>query len=225
MNRETGKELDPIGRRCLLALVLLCVASLIAHLACFPALPDIVPTHFGASGEVNGWGSKWGTLLLDALPLGLLVLFRLVPRIDPRGNAYEKFGGAYRIFVIMLTGFMVIMTWTTEAMTFGWVSSTDTGKLFPLFTGVLLVVIGNYLPRVRHNYTMGVRTPWALQDPENWRRTQRFGGIWFVVSGLAFIASGILDGGVAGVIISFTLTIAGGLATFAYSYLLWRNSR
>ena len=56
--------------------------------------------------------------------------------------------------------------------------------------GALFVGVGNYLPRMRQNYTFGVRTPWALADETNWKRTQRVGGISFMVLGVLLVRSG-----------------------------------
>lgn len=57
--------------------------------------------------------------------------------------------------------------------------------------GLLFIGMGNYLPRVKQNYTLGIKTPWALADPENWRRTQRFGGACFMVLGVGLIVMGV----------------------------------
>lgn len=151
---------NPVGKRCLAALAALCLVSLIAHLALFPALPEVVPTHFGVSGEVDGWSDKRMALLLDALPLVLLGLFWLVPRIDPKGEAYAKSGRVYQGFVTLFTLFMIAMTWTTEAAALGWLpSERAVGLAAPVLVGVMLLALGNYLPRVRQNYTFGIKTP------------------------------------------------------------------
>lgn len=217
---------NPVGKRCLAVLAALCLVSLIAHLALFPALPEVVPTHFGVSGEVDGWSDKRMALLLDALPLVFLGLFWLVPRIDPKGEAYAKSGRVYQGFVTLFTLFMIAMTWTTEAAALGWLpSERAVGLAVPVLVGVMLLALGNYLPRVRQNYTFGIKTPWALEDAENWRRTQRFGGVCFMVCGLAFIAEGAMDLGAVGLVASLALTVAAGVACCGYSYLLWRRSR
>lgn len=131
---------NPVGKRCLAVLAALCLVSLIAHLALFPALPEVVPTHFGVSGEVDGWSDKRMALLLDALPLVLLGLFWLVPRIDPKGGAYAKSGRVYQGFVTLFTLFMIAMTWTTEAAALGWLpSERAVGLAVPVFVGVMLL--------------------------------------------------------------------------------------
>lgn len=216
-------RVNPVGRLCWGLLTALCLASLAGHLALFSQLPDVVATHFGVSGEVNGWSSKWVALGLDVLPLALLALLHVVPRIDPRGRNYERFGGVYQAFVVLFTILMVLMTWSTEAVTLGWLEGRSVGLLVPIAVGVLFVAIGNYLPRVRDNYTFGFRTPWALNDSGNWRRTQRAGGVALVASGVAFILAGVLGGGVLWFSIALGVTLAGVLAVYLYSYRIWKR--
>lgn len=220
------QNVNAVSRRCWAALIALCLANLAVHLAFYAQMPDVVPTHWGASGAPDAWGSKAQTLLLDALPLLLLPLFWLTPRIDPKGRAYERSGRVYQGFVALFTVVMAAMTWVTEATVFGWLpSERAAGLVVPVLIGAMFVVMGNYLPRVRQNYTFGIKTPWTLDDPENWRRTQRFGGVCFVVVGLALMAVGLLGGGAAGVIACAAVILLAVTAMFAYSYLLWRRAR
>ena len=81
-----------------LALLALSILSLIGQLLVLPYLPDTVPTHWNAAGEIDGYGSKYTNLFLAALPLLMLGLFALTPRIDPRKESYEKHRKAYDIF-------------------------------------------------------------------------------------------------------------------------------
>ena len=54
-------------------LLAVCVVNMVGHLAVYPALPDTVPTHWGASGEVNGWSSKQSNLIFCVLPRSVLL--------------------------------------------------------------------------------------------------------------------------------------------------------
>ena len=65
-------------------LAVVCVLNFAAHLYFYPSLPDIVPTHWGASGQVNGWGPKSTILFLAALPFATLILFEVIRKIDPK---------------------------------------------------------------------------------------------------------------------------------------------
>ena len=199
---ETTKASTGIPARVWVVLMLLCVLNVVAHLAAMPGLPERIPMHWGADGGVNGWGPRWMASVLGALPLTFLVLFYVVPRIDPKGAAYAKFGGFYQGFVISFTVFMCAISW--------------------FFIGM-----GNYLPRVRQNYTLGIKTPWALDDPDNWGRTHRFGGACFMVVGVSLIVLGFLGGILPEtwiLAVIMVLAIGSVAAMYVYSYLIWRKS-
>lgn len=224
---DTSKN-SGIPARVWAALIAVCVANVVGHLAVLPSLPAQIPVHWGADGTVNGWGPSWTVAALGFLPLVLLATFWLVPRIDPKGAAYAKSGRFYLGFVIAFTVFMCGMTWLSELTVWGVVPQVGAvGTIVTTAVGLLFIGIGNYLPRVRQNYTMGVKTPWALADPENWRRTQRFGGKCFVVMGVGFIAFGFVasalsdEAAAAGIVAIVLIPMA---AMYLYSYLTWRKA-
>ena len=158
----------------------------------------------------------------------MLAMFWVVPRIDPKGAAYAKSGRFYLGFVIAFTVFMCGMTWLSELTVWGVVPQTGAvGAIVTTAIGLLFIGIGNYLPRGRPNYTMGVKTPWTLADPENWRRTQRFGGKCFVAMGVGFIVFGFVasalpdEAAAAGITAIALIPVA---AMYLYSYLTWRKA-
>ena len=89
--------------------------------------------------------------------------------------------------------------------------------------GLLFIGVGNYLPRVKQNYTLGIKTPWALADPENWRRTQRFGGACFMVLGIGLIVMGVAGSVLSSEVVAAVIAVLafGSVgAVYVYSYLL-----
>lgn len=218
---------SPVNRRAWIALGALCIVSFLGHLALFPQLPDIAPTHWDAAGNVDGWSGRMATLGLDLLPLGLLVLFYALPKIDPRGKAYERMGSFYTGVVTLFTVFLICMTWTTELTVFGIIPQNESpiGIFTGVTVGIGLMLLGNYLPKVKRNYSFGCKTPWALDNDQNWRLTHRFGGVAMVLAGLVTVVSGLFSHqmGGAAVVLLLAAVIGSSLATYAYSYLVFRN--
>ena len=211
------------------ALAVLCAVNVAAHLLVMPSLPAQIPTHWGANGAVDGWGPSWMTAALGAVPLLLLVLFYVVPRIDPKGEAYRTSGKFYQGFVIAFTVFMCAISWMGELTVWGVVPAVGAvNLLISGAVGLLFIGVGNYLPRVKQNYTLGIKTPWALADPENWRRTQRFGGACFMVLGFGLIVMGVVGTALSNEIVAAVVAVLalGSVgAMYVYSYLLWRKSQ
>ena len=96
---------------------------------------------------------------------------------------------------------------------------TNISFLTELMIGVLFIVLGNYIPTVKPNYTVGIRTSWALDDPDNWYHTHRFGGKCMVIGGILLIVlSPFMN-----LFIFFIFVFIPVLLPIIYSYLYFRK--
>ena len=207
-------------------LLAVCAVNLLAHLHFYPALPETVATHWGADGTANGWSSKQSTLILDIMPAILVVLMAIIPKIDPKHQNFERFGKVWNVAVVGITLFMIAMTWLTELTTFDLMpdSSNIVGILVGGGLGILFILLGNYMPKIKQNYTFGCRTPWALNDGHNWNRTQRMGGITFIVVGVTLLASALLAkllGDMGTMVLILVAVLGGTVWIYLYSYLVY----
>jgi uncharacterized membrane protein len=215
-----------MNRRRLIAFSAVVVAAMVAigAYAWIQLPPDAqVPIHWGPDGTPNGYASKTiGLLLLPLTAAGLAILLAFIPRFEPRRTNLERSGKAYGAIwvgvMLLMAGIQVIVVVTTLGGT------PDMSRLTLLGIGVLYLVIGNYLPKVRPNYMMGIRTPWTLTSDLAWNKTHRIGGRLFVAEGLVFIALGLV--GVAPEVLA--VAIVGGIVIllvvlFAYSYQVWKS--
>lgn len=218
---------NPLNRRTFALLVALCLASLAGHLLLLPHMPAQIPTHWDSAGNVNGWTGREAIIVLDALPLLITVMMYLLPSIDPRGRAYARMGSFYTGFVTLFTLFMIGITWTSELTVFGMLpaSGSPVGAIVSMVLGVGLVLLGNYMPKIKRNYTFGCKTPWALDNDANWRLTHRFCGVAFVLSGLVIAGASIwaLTSGSGATAVILVSVLGSSIATYLYSYLVFRN--
>ena len=213
-----------------IALLALCVASAAAYVFwALPAMPETVPTHWGVDGTADGWDSKGSTIFMGVvMPFLILALLFAVPHFDPRGESFNRFKGIYQGFSAAFTIFMVVMAWITPLTALG-ALPTAGGSIVNVvafgFLGLLLVGLGVAMPHIEPNYTFGVRVPWTLADPENWRRTHRFAGPVFVVMGVATLASALLASTAPELtLVVLLVVLLGGTALVAlYSFLFWRG--
>ena len=95
------------------------------------------------------------------------------------------------------------------------------GTVAPVFVGLLFLILGNYLPKIRRNRTMGIKLPWTLASEENWTRTHRAAGFTWVAAGLLMVVSAFwqLHGPTVTVVL---LALAVGIPVL-YSYLYYRR--
>lgn len=209
-----------------IVLALAVLVNFATYIALLPAMPDQLPSHWGVDG-VDDWNSKEASLAMAALPAIILAVLFIVPRIDPKGRNFERFSGIYRTFVTVLTLFIMAISWAGPLTVWGYLS-TDGAVLNTLligFFGLLFIVLGNYLPRVKPNFTFGIRTPWTLASEEVWRRTHRASGPAFIIAGIATFIAALFASIAPAIAIGVMLVTVLGATAFAgvYSYLAWRK--
>ena len=179
-------------------------------------LPDPMPSHWNASGEVDGWSSK--PFAIFGLPLILLAaqwLCVLGTAADPKKNNHPE-----KILHLVL---WIIPVLSVAMHTFVYLIALGHGVrmevVMPVLIGVIFTIIGNYLPKCKQNYTIGIKIPWTLNNEENWNRTHRFAGRLWVVCGLVIMLTGFFGG----FWIFFAIVLLMVLAPFFYSYMLHRK--
>ena len=116
-------------------LLALCLISLAGHLLILERLPEQIPVHWNAAGEIDGYGPKSMDLIMGAIPLGIWVLMTALPRLDPRRKNYEKHQKAYGILTLLLTLAMIAFSWMTALAGLGY--NVDVGMLIPMVLGVV----------------------------------------------------------------------------------------
>jgi len=184
--------------------------------------PARMPTHWNARGEIDAWGSPASVFILPAAAVLVVALIAVLPRLDPRRANWDRFAGEARVIVNVLVIFLAWVELSTfGSFAFGW--KIDEGRGTLAATGVLLVVIGNYLPRIRSNWWMGIRTPWTLTSDQVWRATHRLGGRTFVGAGAVSVLAALALPKALGVWVAMGAVGLGALVPVVYSYAAWRR--
>ncbi len=181
-----------------------------------------IPVHWNAAGEADRYGGKFeGLMLLPIIGAGTIVLLAVIPRIDPKRINIERSGKAYGMTMIGVIVFLTFLYITTTLQTLGYAVSLN--RILPIGMGIMFMIIGNYMGKVRQNYMFGIRTPWTIASELSWNKTHRMGGWLFFGFGLLFTLFGVISGSAA-----WLLPMIGGLLVLvvilmAYSYYVWRN--
>ncbi|MED3852455.1 SdpI family protein [Priestia megaterium] len=195
--------------------------TLVAWLIALPHLPATMPIHWGANGEADGFATKINAMILT---VGIMVLIyfiiAFVPRIDPRKENYKYFSKTYNIVLnaVLLLFFFVNMSTILQGLGY----NVPMSYIAPIMAGLVFIIIGNYLQRVRSNYFMGIRTPWTLSNETVWKKTHRLSGKLFFIGGLLILISAFLPDGYKSVIMwgSIVLCVA---IPYLYSYLAYKK--
>ncbi|NLY91293.1 MAG: SdpI family protein [Firmicutes bacterium] len=157
----------------------------------YPSLPEKIATHWNVEGEVDGYSNRFtGVFFIPLLTLAFYLLFIFMPLIDPRRKNYPEFIKTYRLVKLAFVLFMTGLHLLTLAFNLGY--DIDISRCVILLLGILFTLLGRGLPRIRHNYFIGIRTPWTLASPSVWTQTHQLGGKLFFWSGLAIIFGTLL---------------------------------
>lgn len=176
-------------KRTLLATSLLALSPILVGLLLWNRLPAQIPTHFSGANTPDDWSSK--ATAVFGMPLFLFAmqwLCFLCTSADPkRQNISPK-------LIRILLWFMAILSPTVicscYAVALG--VNINIGMLVNLLVGIIFLILGNYLHKVKQNYTIGIRIPWALNSEENWNRTHRLSAWIFILGGIVIIANAFL---------------------------------
>ena len=152
-------------------------------------LPDRIATHFGFNNEPDGWTGKGFTVF--GMPLVLLFLHVVALAVSSAENGQMRnlHGKAKYLFWWIVPAVSLLMSAICYGYALG--MAMNIGRVVLLFVGVLFAVTGNYMPKVRRNYSVGIKLPWTIADDENWNRTHRMAAPIWVVCGMALIVCGL----------------------------------
>ena len=179
-------------------------------------LPDQLPIHWNAAGDVDGWASKPFAVFL--MPVFLLVvqwICVIATSVDPKNKNHQS--KILHLVFWMIPVLSVLVHVIEFATAMG--HEVRIEVIMPVFMGLLFVIIGNYMPKCKQSYTIGIKIPWTLNSEENWNRTHRFAGwLWFI-GGLGMMATGFIGGFVA----FFAIALLMVIVPMIYSYILYRK--
>ena len=151
---------------------------------CWNRLPDVMATHFGFNNEANGFSSK--AFAVFGLPLILLAVLwvgAFVTAHDPkRQNISPKM---FSLMLWIAPVISLVAAATIYPVNLGY--ELDIAFFSELLLGLMFIIIGNYLPKARQNYTIGIKIPWTLANEENWNRTHRLAGYLWMICGILMI--------------------------------------
>jgi uncharacterized membrane protein len=194
--------------------------ALFAGLILYAQLPDPMPSHWNAAGEIDGYMSKfWGIFLMPIITIALVPLFLVIPNIDPLKANIAKFRGAFNWFIVAFVAYMLFIYGLTLAAALG-VQFNMTVMLLPV-VGLLFIGVGYMMGQAKRNFFIGIRTPWTLSSDTVWAETHKLGSKLFMLGGVVTIISAFL--GENGIWLMLVAMLVAAFAPMVYSYILWRR--
>lgn len=185
----------------------------------YPHLPARVPDHWDLAGHVDGWTSRWWAVATPVLVLlGLMLLTWLLPVISPRRFEITPFARVYTGLMLVIEGVIVVISVCVLLAGAGYAVPMQT--VVVLAVGALLLILGNYMGKLRKNFFIGIRTPWTLASDAVWERTHRLGGWVLMLAGVVYIVLALV--GVNQVVLVIVIVVA-ALLPALYSFVIYKR--
>ena len=201
-------------KKAILLTSLLVFIPMIVGLILWNRLPEEMPIHFNTAGEPDNYASK--TFAVIFMPLILWVMhlaMGFITLADPKKQNISDKMFLLMLYVPPAAGIFGTVVMYTGALNL----PLSVNLVGNLFVGLIFIIVGNYLPKSRQNYTIGVKLPWTLNDTENWNKTHRFAGLLWIICGVILLINAFLD-------ITWIVPVCIATAAFlptGYSFLLF----
>lgn len=201
----------------IISFVLIAIAALVG-LVLYAQLPDPMPSHWNAAGEIDGYMSKfWGVFLMPLMTTGITLLLIAVPFIDPLKSNIDQFRGIYNAFILVFVVYMLYVYALTMGAALGYEFNMAI-MLMPAM-GLFFIGISYLIKNAKRNFFIGIRTPWTLSNDYVWDETHKLGAKTFMAGGVLVIVSSFF--GENGFWLMMVGLLVATLVPIVYSYILF----
>lgn len=199
---------------------LICIGIIVISFAIgiyfYPQMPEQMASHWGARGEVNGYmPTFWGLFLMPIISIVMLLLFILIPKIDPYKANIAKFRKYFDGFVVLLIAFLFYIYILSIAWNMGF--RFNMVLLLVPSLAILFFYAGVLIENAKRNWFIGIRTPWTLSNEKVWEKTHKLGGSLFKICGIIAILGIFLEKYAIYIVIVPIIVVS--LYLMLYSYL------
>ncbi len=175
-------------------IVLTIVHAVLITIAIALIKQDIVPIHWGITGEADNYGSKWIMLLFALIPLAMQLTERGYHRRAQGNPNMARNKRLEKNTIAATTLLLIAVSWGVLALVA--TETTNMGMVFPgilvMLLGLLLMYVSNTLSTAKQNYWYGIKLPWTFKDETVWKKTHRFGAYAGMAGGFFMLLGGAL---------------------------------
>lgn len=187
------------------------------------ALPDQVPIHWNAEGEIDNYGDKIMLVIIPmAMPLLTYLIFIFAPIVDPKKRLDSK-NKKFQSFKVLFTGLMSALAVFIIYSSYN--SANFASSVITIILGVLFIILGNYIKTLKPNYFIGIRTPWTLENENVWRKTHKTASVLWFVGGLFIVLLSFILPAKLNFTVFITITIAISIIPILHSYFIYRGEK
>lgn len=207
----------------LIITTIICILPMILGIVFYNKLPDEVITHWNAEGVADGYSDKnFAVFGLPLIMAGLNIILHFQINNDPK---YDRMGRMI-VLISKLTVPVISVLMISASVIYSieeYKPAVSVTKIVLILVSLLIILMGNYMPKCRQNYTVGIKLPWTLDDEDNWNKTHRLAGYIWMAGGIIMVIFTLFDKMNAYSMIILIVIISAVPAV--YSYLIYRNNK
>ena len=201
---------------------IVCLLPIILSIVVYNDLPERIAIHWGTSGNPDTYVPKY--VAAFGLP-PLLTLISIFSKVmlfnDPKRANTSKMTQLILLWIVPVISLVLVPVTLYIAMGV----MIPIPVIVPLIVGIIFILCGNYLPKNRQNYTIGYKTPWTLDNPDNWNKTHRIAGILWIFGGVVLICQAFVSfENTVWAILSLVIVVVLVIIPAVYSYILYKKS-
>lgn len=194
-----------------------------------------IPIHYARDGHVDGWAPDRGhavgyCFVLLAAVAALGVMFGLTAHLARKGSGLKQ---SLSALVVVWIGAAAMLSVVMGVIALKMVRNAGAGAAEPTpdllrwagaAASLLIIAIGNVLPKTRPNFFLGIRTPWTLSSPTTWEKTHRLGGLLVVLAGVAGLMGAFVFEGRWIILSGVAAMLAAAAIAAIYSFFVWLSA-
>jgi uncharacterized membrane protein len=182
--------------------------SLIGTMIVLRFMPESVPMHYDAAGNIDRWGSKYENLIFPVIILAMSLFWTLIVGYyekkalktrDEKESAGAKsnakvvcvLGLGMAVMFTLMQGFILYGAYS-EAQSGATHWTVDIGRVSLVLMGIIYILIGNYMTKTRTNSTVGFRVSWSMYNDNTWRKSNRFAAYAIMLVGVVTILMALI---------------------------------
>ena len=194
-------------------------------------LPERIPMHYDVAGNIDRWGSRREIFIFPVIiPLISLFWQCMIRSFEKtaasakeekaRAEAQSNIKVLRLTAILMAIGFGLMHLFFTlsgclEAISGAQTSMLDQLAIINIVWSVILILVGNFLPKAKRNSMVGLRTPKTLTDDEAWRKGNRFAGKALIIAAVITILESLLLGGILSTVLMVVNLITAAIVSAA----------
>ena len=197
----------------IIATAIITLSPIVIGLIMWDKLPEKIVTHFGANGTPDQYSSKaFAVFGLPLVLLGIHLLCILATKLDPKhSNITDK-----NFKLVLWISPLLSLVLSVLCFAYSINNTVPVVSVIIIFMGVLFAVIGNIMPKVKQNYSLGIKIPPTQHDKENWYKTHRFAGKLWVLGGVIICLTAVFEN----IFVFMAITLVIAFAPMVYSYAI-----